>query len=825
MLLFLAILAFNTTKAQLSIDTTGLMEAYLQSEYIFEGIVTSQCTYEDEGHNIYTTNIIQITKIVKGNLTCGTVSLVTMGGTHDGSNLTIDHQIQFNPGVIGMYLCNNLAYPYSNCESPSNTQPLMLTYGEYGSFEYLFDLVNNEVVGFNSEFPTIESFYSFLHSIGINVIDCNLTSIQEIRNLARANTIKDQIVIRKPVPISNLESNLTKNAFANKALSKTGETIEYAITKASLSGSGSNQYYDVDISVKSNVNTTFLDGVSFRLKYNVNTFGTNISSVTTAQLGNNLDPSYYDNIGKFDFKDSILQVSIFNISFGTPNRVQLTTNLLKVINLRIPVTNCKYFPNFKIDTFSYINAFTRYALSTDSPRTYIFSDYKIGAFRQGNVCEPIVTNLSKDTVAGGIKETFVIYGNSFGSAKGKVYMTTADAVDSQFYALDTYDYVWNDNQITVTTPAFADSGYYTGIAYTKGTVGSGLIKIVDAYGHTYIPTSLPNEPSKIQVKHVVWNQTNGTGVNRYKNNEFLYSTNSDGKYHFKLSSNITDVGMINCIKAALRRWSCSTGVPFVLDNGTVSTPTNSVDSDGVNIIRLLTYPLNSKALATAYLRSPLNCSSSNTIAFPTSELDISINSAYLNDFQYDTTGNSDINTGKYDFYSVILHEIGHCHLLGHVNNSKDVMFRTSLKGPLNSINRKLNFNSYNLQAGDYIVNNSAITNNGIICSNKLPIVIQPMNCRNTTIGINEIKNSLLNFNVYPNPFQNKLNFSLKSQLNQNCEISIINNIGKTISSVDKFLLYGENNFNISNLELSDGIYYITIKTEHDIYSTKIVCIK
>jgi hypothetical protein len=143
MLLFLAILAFNTTKAQVTIDTTGLMQAYLQSEYIFEGVVRSQCTYEDEGHNIYTTNIIQITKIVKGNLTCGTVALVTMGGTHDGSNLTIDHQIQFNPGVIGMFMCNNLAYPYSNCESPSNSQPLMLTYGEYGSFEYLFDLVNN----------------------------------------------------------------------------------------------------------------------------------------------------------------------------------------------------------------------------------------------------------------------------------------------------------------------------------------------------------------------------------------------------------------------------------------------------------------------------------------------------------------------------------------------------------------------------------------------------------------------------------------------------------------------------------------------------------
>lgn len=834
-LILIAGFSFNPLKAQLTVDTTGLMEAYLQSEYIFEGVVVSQCTYEDGGNNIYTTNIIQISKIVKGNLTCGTVAIVTMGGTNDdGSNLTVDHQIQYNVGVVGMFMCNNITYPYTACDAtPTNAQPLMLTYGEYGSFEYLFDLVNNEVVGFNSQFPTLQSFYEFLVAIGINIVNCNASIIENIQAQKNIKFIPNtNIVVRKPQKQSEADKKILSNKRAlNQAfsvahgtnLNKAGETIEYLITKASLSGSGSNQFYDIDISVKSNVNTTYLDGVSFRLKYNPSTFGTNINSTITKTLSSSLT-SYYNYLSSYDFNDSILQVTISGFS-SVPNRVLLTNANLKIINIQIPVTNCKYFPNIKIDTFDNARLFTIFALASNTPSSgpySLYSNYITGAFRKGVVCDPIVTSISPDSIAGGIKAQYTIYGNYFGDIKGKVYMTPADITDSSFIALDKYDYTWSDNQIVVTIPAFADSAYYDGGTYKKGTVGSGNIKIVDAYGNIYIPVSSPSEPSKIQVKYVVWNQSKGVGTSRYKNNEFLYSANSDGKYHFKLASNITDAGMINCIKAAFRRWSCTTGVSFILDAGTSN---NGIDSDGVNIITLATYPSGSQQIATAFIRSSLSCSTSPTVSFPTAELDITINNAYINDFQYDTTGNNNINAGKYDFFSIILHELGHCHLLGHVNNPQDLMYRAQTLGAFNAVYRKLNFTGYKLQAGDYVVANSQIASNGISCQYNLPISIQPINCRNTTLGIASKMQLSDNIIIYPNPFQDLIQFDFNSKTKQTCEITIYDKLGQSVYIGNREVFKGENYFTISELGLKDGIYFVTVKTENKTFSIKMICIR
>ena len=80
LLLMAMIFLGKTTKAQLQIDTAALVEGYLQSDNIFEGIVTEQCVYEAENGYLYTSNLIQISKIFKGNLQCGTVRLITMGG-------------------------------------------------------------------------------------------------------------------------------------------------------------------------------------------------------------------------------------------------------------------------------------------------------------------------------------------------------------------------------------------------------------------------------------------------------------------------------------------------------------------------------------------------------------------------------------------------------------------------------------------------------------------------------------------------------------------------------------------------------------------------
>ncbi len=158
---------------------------------------------------------------------------------------------------------------------------------------------------------------------------------------------------------ANFEYYTTRvNNSKNTALNKAGEEIEFQISSATIV----NNQYKVDISVRSNVNSTYLDGVAFRLKYNKLATGANISSATTLALGSNFSTSFYDNLTTTNFKDSILEVRIINLA-GSPNRTQLTTSFKKLVTLTIPINNCKVLGNFKIDTFSNFNNWTAFANS------------------------------------------------------------------------------------------------------------------------------------------------------------------------------------------------------------------------------------------------------------------------------------------------------------------------------------------------------------------------------------------------------------------------------------------------------------------------------
>ncbi len=81
-LLFL-ILTVLISHAQTEIDTSALLNALGQAPFIFEGKVIEQCTYEEPSTGIiYTNNIMEITKVIKGNLDCRTVSMITEGGEY-----------------------------------------------------------------------------------------------------------------------------------------------------------------------------------------------------------------------------------------------------------------------------------------------------------------------------------------------------------------------------------------------------------------------------------------------------------------------------------------------------------------------------------------------------------------------------------------------------------------------------------------------------------------------------------------------------------------------------------------------------------------------
>lgn len=824
----LAIVASIEAKAQIQIDTPAILSGYNQSDYIFEGIVTQQCVYQDSDGNLYTANLIQLTKIIKGNLTCGTVSLVTMGGQIPSKTHIVSDYIELNIGVMGVFLCKNSDYPQTNCYQPSNSPELMLTLCELGSIQYLFDQINAEVQGFNSQFPTLQIFYDFLLQIGITIYDCNNSAIESKRVIAyapkntanKANHLTRQAKNLNATEVQKLHNYLHSNSLARTSTNSlrvlSNSDLEFTLTNVHFINS--NSEISIDINVVSNVNTTYLDGCAFRLKYNPNTFGTNISNVITANYGSSFSSTDYDNILFSDYQDSIITVYVPSV-FTPTSRTQITTSPIKLMTIVIPVTNCKFVPNFKIDNFVNASLYTYYAISAGADRSVPgnilqYDNIITGATRIGPFCDPIITGLSKTHMTAGTQDQLTIYGSDFGTIKGTVFVPIADAtppsLNIQNIALDSTDITWSDNQITVKMPGKVKNAYYNGTSYIPATPGSGPITVQDAYGNSYVNSLVSN----LTIDYVVFENYKGAGSSLYKSNQLLFSNHSDSTYHFKLHTNITNQGMIDCIKAAFRKWSCYTGVSFVLDNTTTS---NNLADDDTNVIKLSTIT-NNDVLARTSIRTKDACTNNASTPFPVNDIDFEINLSKIDSFDYDTTGSLNINSDKYDFYEIFLHEMGHALQLGHLSFASDILYKYSSKGQ-SSANRRLSLSSNNIDAGDYVMAHSITNTYGLSCNYNVPIKKEGTPCR-TSIGITEISD-LSDIKVFPNPFNNNINISFPSFVNDDVTVKIISTTGKEVYT-DTW----ENvtsSINIDNLPLPSGLYIISIIGKTSNHITKIIC--
>ena len=81
------------------------------SPYIFEGtVVSNQCFLAPDG-NIYTSNIVKVTKIIYGNVNCGNVEIVTVGGTVDSITEWVTGALAMNPGGSGIVFCIPSQWP------------------------------------------------------------------------------------------------------------------------------------------------------------------------------------------------------------------------------------------------------------------------------------------------------------------------------------------------------------------------------------------------------------------------------------------------------------------------------------------------------------------------------------------------------------------------------------------------------------------------------------------------------------------------------------------------------------------------------------------
>lgn len=810
----LLIIVTQTTKAQTDIDTARIVDIAMASDYIFEGKVVEICTYEDADGNIFTNNIIDISRFVKGQLNCGTVSVVTRGGQYENRDSRVSHTTRFTIGVIGIFFCvdnNQFPQPFTECNiATDNPMSLTTTITDFSYIGYYTDFINEIAEGQNSQFASLQELYDFINNnTPFQLINCNPGILAKVYDYQKA-------LNNKSIPLTN-SSNKPKKKIRT-------DYLDYQFVNFEVTGV-SPKYFEFDVQINSNTANLYLHESAFRLKYNPQAFGTNIASNVQVNLATGFPASTYNYIQKIDKSDSVVSIWTHPAVNGQPKTLISSTFFQDFLHIKIPMPNCDRFPNIYTDTFSNILDYSEYTIdpfytqAQAVPFDYVFLDDTLA----GTLCYPQITEVKSQATgtnitSAGTHDVITLRGNHFGanSDSASVLLLNADDMATYFPIQKSDVVIWTDTMMKFVLYSNFDSTNSNPIlntSYAQTVPASCNVGFINKW---HLRDSMSSNHF-LDINYALANLVNeDTTLNiYYKSKAYLFGVQPAREYAFRMNSNITNDSMKWCIQAAFNHWRCLTGVNFVLD----TTPTNKiVNYDFFNTVVIdNNLASNTIALATVSLGACIDASQPVGEVY---DIDISINQSLVSQFFYDTTGTKTKPMFKRDFYRAIKHEIGHALLQWHVADEHDLMYHADIPFADSVIGSQRNsdFRTMNNIAGDSIVYSSVnqnLYNYG--CPDYYPMILQDTCSIKIVNGINDISKSDILFDAYPNPTSSIIYFNLPIEGNKT--IRIFDLTGRLINISNTKSNKAE--YNVSNLP--KGIYVAELILDSNRKTIKFIC--
>ena len=272
----------------------------------------------------------------------------------------------------------------------------------------------------------------------------------------------------------------------------------------------------------------------------------------------------------------------------------------------------------------------------------------------------VINNFSPNTTSAGTGSQITINGSGFGAgpASANKYVEFANSDNGGLTGVKPalVEYVsWADNQIVVIVPSGAGTGAINVYNGTSTAVSSSNLTV----SYNII------NASTYQVKHV--------------------NSNTQGGYTWQLEKSFdAQSNAKNSFLKSLSAWTCFTGINWKVG---VPTPANQTGRDGINIVRFDTadeLPAGVLGVAYTYYTS---CGSNK---WEITETDLVFDKERTWNFEDALPGPS-----QSDFQSVVQHELGHAHSLGHVIDNSDLMHYTIAPGTRRTIGQN------NRNAGDF----------------------------------------------------------------------------------------------------------------------------
>jgi hypothetical protein len=788
--------------------------------FIFEGkVINSEAYFAYDGAYIHTSNTVEITRILKGDIQCGTIEIITNGGLVGNEELEVSHSLQLIEGSTGIFLCTETDAPTSIVDfyPETNLEKLEATFENQSFIRYWWDGQGINAADIWMNYDSLAALYNATEVItGLTFIDCSASSNLIYNGLPTQSNIVEEKEEIFPTYTKSAFDSLIDYAeykrvnFTRESTSRSPDKIFFNLKNLIISGN-TQKYLEFDITVKDNIGTKYLDQSAIRLEYDPTIFGTYIVAntnilVTSGTL--NSDTNCYSLPTPADANSNTILIPALE-SMGSTCKVPILTTAQTIMHIKMKLQNCNIPNNITLQdtaTFfgpSLIINYCAYAESpADSFQTY-YTELEHTQTEPVPDCVPTITSFAPHSVAGGIKDTLTIRGFQFGDNRGSgnLYFPNANNLGNPDVFLDALDYIsWSDTMIQIRVPSF-DTAMVAGLAEVNQPAGSGFFKLVTDDGSSdFSDTSLT-------IRYSLNN-------NAFKNNVFIAphaQFNGAIVFHCDTAvANYKNGAMKDIIRKALADWTCLTGIDWSLGSDTVYNG-STTKFDSACIIKFSA--LSPGIIATGAQRATQQPNGAATFAFA-KEMDIDINSMY--NYFCDSTS-STVPSNEKDLYYAILHELGHTHGLNHVIDVNAIMHPEYTPMPRKT---NLEFDYSCDEGGHWIINKSQLFPSSTYSSQGASkILANPNPPCSHYVSIIEYEDSFVEMITYPNPFHDNINISLKTESSFEALIKIYDLSGKLIKSQNEYINQGENVITLSMGEISNGMYIINISSSDNKFST------
>ncbi len=749
------------------------------SEIIIEGKVIQKYGFWNENRTkIYTSNIIEVQKVFKGN-SPQIIEIITLGGIIGDTFQIISHGKVFDIGEQGIFFCKN--YPMTE----NKTENYLMLNSSLGFIKY--QTSQNKIIA------------SDVNSLYLNI---NKQIFEEITK-----------VTQSPILVFSAPSN--GNFDDDAAVTITTETnLEFTFDNISVNGNG-----EVEFDLMAKTNNTGIKFVSADVfvEYSEPAFGKNIVAENTVEVTKEtiIQNSAYD-LSILDEDSTTLKVIIGADCESSSSMYNLTTTFEKLLHIKIQVQDFSVVGQLTLDDFQ----------MDGNAKYYDPLKGDCVSFDRIIIPNPIATNMLCNIVAftgpdsenphivtAGTGDMLVITGENFGDDEGTVMFPNADDGGMTMMRALPEDVEWGMEEITVRVPSIQNSNM---------PAGSGIFLIETADGEM-----MCYSPDPLEIRYAVFNFRQNVNIGDAVR-VYLSDINDMGQYVFHLNDDLAAMGDVtNEVKmiteTALCDWNMATGINWILGDNTAINDA-LIDESNVIFMAPETYFVGENEDATAYtMITGARIGSCQTLppdpevyAFVI-DVDIVIRED-LNELSPPAVGGWFFDemaapaTNQMDYYSVVLHELGHAHNLKHAIPATKVMYWQLIQGATRRA-----INADDKAGGEELLNASLILNNGINC--RTPVGTNPGLC---ITDFNEIQ---LNPNgidliITPNPTpSHEIRVSYNLPQTDNIEIRFYNLFGQQIYQKKLGNQIKGQQHEIVNLPKSipNGIYIMEMKIGSNIY--------